>query len=251
MQLRCHHILVTGGSSGIGKAIAARLILGGAEVVITGRSLEKLQAAKDEINSDRLHILQWDISQTELIRQNLDKASELMNGFDGLVNNAALGSSQVTGRGYEPWDITPEEWDTLMSVNLRGAFFIMREAVDRMWAKGVKGNILNISSNAACMDIAGSYGLSKTGIIQMTRTFGKRFGSDGIIINGIAPGATFTPMISRYAKTIDQPYPRHAIGRFIRPDEIAELAFYLMSDYGEIICGHTVVADGGDTAAKL
>ena len=72
-----------------------------------------------------------------------------------------------------------------------------------------------------------------------------------IIINGIAPGATFTPMIASYAKTIDQPYPRHAIERIIRPDEIAELAFYLMSDYGEIVCGHTVVADGGDNSATL
>ena len=69
--------------------------------------------------------------------------------------------------------------------------------------------------------------------------------------SGIAPGATFTPMISRYAKQIDQPYPRHAIERFIRPDEIAELAFYLMSDYGVIVCGHTVVADGGDNCATL
>lgn len=64
-------------------------------------------------------------------------------------------------------------------------------------------------------------------------------------------GATFTPMIARYAHDINQKYERHAIERFIRPDEIAELAYYLMSDYGEIICGHTVVADGGDNAATL
>jgi NAD(P)-dependent dehydrogenase (short-subunit alcohol dehydrogenase family) len=76
---------------------------------------------------------------------------------------------------------------------------------------------------------------------------------DKIIVTGGGSGigATFTPMIARYAKNIDDPYPRHAIGRFIRPDEIAELAYYLMSDYGEIICGHTVVADGGDRAATL
>lgn len=86
-------------------------------------------------------------------------------------------------------------------------------------------------------------------IIKWTRAFGKKYGHDGIIINGIAPGSTFTPMISHYAKQIDQPYPRHAIERFIRPDEIAELAFYLMSDYGEIVCGHTVVAEGGYNCA--
>lgn len=78
-----------------------------------------------------------------------------------------------------------------------------------------------------------------------------RYGHNGIIINGIAPGATFTPMISDYAHDINQKYERHAIERFIRPDEIAELAFYLMSNYGEIICGHTVIADGGDNAATL
>ena len=101
------------------------------------------------------------------------------------------------------------------------------------------------------MDIVGSYGASKLSLIKWTRAFGKKFGKDGIIINGIAPGANFTPMIERYAKSVDQPYERHAIGRFIKPEEIAELAFYLMSDYGEILCGHTVVADGGDNMATL
>ena len=66
-----------------------------------------------------------------------------------------------------------------------------------------------------------------------------------------APGATATPMISHYCKDADAPYERHALGRFIRPEEIAELAAYLMSDMGEIICGHTVVADAGDRAATL
>ena len=124
---------------------------------------------------------------------------------------------------------------------------------DNRWSQSafanIWGNILNIASNAACMDIVGSYGASKQAIIKWTRAFGKKYGHDGIIINGIAPGATFTPMISHYAKQIDQPYPRHAIERFIRPDEIAELAFYLMSDYGEIVCGHTVVAEGGYNCA--
>lgn len=127
----------------------------------------------------------------------------------------------------------------------------MRNEVDYMLNKNIRGNILNFASNAACMDITGSYGASKEAVIKWTRAFGKRYGHNGIIINGIAPGATFTPMISDYAHDINQEYKRHAIERFIRPDEIAELAFYLMSDYGEIICGHTVVADGGDNAATL
>ena len=120
----------------------------------------------------------------------------------------------------------------------------MAKKTDLNWPFKMKP--VNIASNAACMDIIGSYGIAKLGLIRLTRALGKRYGSEGIIINGIAPGATFTPMIADYAFTIDQPYPRHAIERFIRVEEIAELAFYLMSDYGEIICGETVVADGGD-----
>ncbi len=99
------------------------------------------------------------------------------------------------------------------------------------------------------MKIIGSYGAAKSAIIKWTSAFGNQYGHNGIIINGIAPGATLTPMISRYAKSMNQKYERHAIERFIHPDEIAELAFYLMSDFGEIICGHTVVADCGDNCA--
>ncbi len=250
-KLRCCKVLITGGGSGIGKAIAKRFIDGGASVTILGRSLEKLENVKNEIESDRLFILQGDITRTNEIKEYIKKASALMGGLDGVVNNAGVGTGQVTGRGYEPWDITPEEWDTVTDINLKGAFFVMREAVDYMKENNIRGNILNISSNASCMDILGSYGSSKLSVLKMTRAFGKRFGHDGIIINGIAPGATATPMISRYCKDEDAPYERHAIGRFIKPYEMAELAYYLMSQFGEIICGHTVVADGGDNCATL
>ncbi len=250
-KLRCSKILITGGGSGIGKAIAKRFVEAGAMVTILGRNLEKLNVAKAEIDSDRLFVLQGDISEADEIKNYFLKASDLMDGLDGVVNNAAVGTSQVTGRGYEPWDITPDEWDIVTDINLKGAFFVMREAVDYMLANNIKGNILNISSNASCMDITGSYGSSKLSILKMTRAFGKRFGHNGIIINGIAPGATATPMISRYCKNENEPYERHAIERFIKPYEIAELAYYLMSDMGEIICGHTVIADGGDNAATL
>lgn len=251
MKLRCDKIIVTGGGSGIGAAIARRLIDAGAQVVAAGRTAEKLQKTAETIASENLHILEWDIADVNGIPQKLEEAAALMGGLNGLVNAAALGTGVLTGRGYEPWDITEDEWDALMDVNCKGTFFMMRDMIDYLLARHEKGNILNIASNAACMDIVGSYGVSKLGLIRLTRALGKKYGSEGVIINGIAPGATFTPMIARYAKHIDDPYPRHAIGRFIRPDEIAELAYYLMSDYGEIICGHTVVADGGDRAATL
>ena len=202
-----------------------------------------------DISSSKINYIKWDITDLYLFEQNIDRTKKLMGGLDGFVNAAAVSTAVLTGRGYEPWDITQDEWDALTDVNFKSAFFMMRNEVDYFISNGIKGNILNIASNAACMDIIGSYGAAKLSVMKWTRAFGKKYGRNGIIINGIAPGATFTPMIARYAHSVDQPYERHAIGRFIRPDEIAELAYYLMSDYGEIICGHTVVADGGDSAA--
>ncbi len=249
MKLRCTKVMITGGGSGIGKAIAKRFVQDGANVVIAGRSKEKLKNVCDEINSKNINYIEWDIAGVSQSEINFEKASSLMGGFDGLVNCAAIGTGALTGRGYEPWDITEEEWDKLTDVNFKAAFFMMRNTVDYFIKNKVRGNILNIASNAACMDIVGSYGAAKLAIVKWTRAFGNRYGREEIIINAIAPGATFTPMIARYAYSENQPYERHAIGRFIRTDEIAELAYYLMSDFGEIICGHTVVADGGDRAA--
>lgn len=248
MKLRNDKILVFGGGSGIGKAIAKRYCDAGAKVIIVGRNEEKLKDAAGEINSTNLYYKVFDITDIEKQRTLFKECFDILGGLNGFVNAAAVGSSYL-GRGYEPWDITETEWDTVTDINFKAAFFLMRNEIDYMLENSIRGNILNLASNAACMDIIGSYGASKEAIIKWTRALGKRYGHSGIIINGIAPGATFTPMISSYAHSIDQKYERHAIERFIRPDEIAELAFYLMSDYGEIICGHTVVADGGDKLA--
>jgi len=248
MKLRNENILIFGGGSGIGKAIAKRFIEAGARVCVTGRTKEKLEAAAREIGSERLFYRAFDITDIEGHLALFRECAEVMGGLDGFVNAAAVGSSAL-GRGYEPWDITPEEWDRITETDFKAAYFLTRNEIDYLLENRIRGNILNLASNAACMDIVGSYGAAKAAVIRWTRAFGKKYGHDGIIINGIAPGATFTPMISHYAHAIDQRYERHAIERFIRPEEIAELAFYLMSDYGEIICGHTVVADGGDNAA--
>ncbi len=250
MKLRNKNVLIFGGGSGIGKAIAMRFIAAGAKVMIVGRSEDKLKKAAEEINSENLFFEGFDISDVKNYSAFFCRVEETLGGLDAFVNSAAVCSDSL-GRGYEPWDVTEEEWDMMTDINFKAAFFLLRDEINYLKSKGICGNILNIASNAACMDIIGSYGASKEAIIKWTRSLGKRYGHNGIIINGIAPGATFTPMISHYAKDIDQKYERHAIERFIRPDEIAELAFYLMSDYGEIICGHTVVADGGDNCATL
>ena len=251
MRLRNDKMIIFGGGSGIGKAIAIRMINAGATVTIVGRTESKLKEVVEEIGSEKLFYKVFDITDISHHGDLFAECEHMMGGLNAFVNAAAMGTGQCTGRGYEPWDITEEEWDTLTDINFKAAFFLMRNEIDHMMARGVRGNILNLASNAACMDIEGSYGAAKESVIKWTRALGKRYGHHGIILNGIAPGATFTPMIARYAHDINQKYERHAIERFIRPEEIAELAYYLMSNYGEIICGHTVVADGGDNCATL
>lgn len=249
IRLRNDRVLVFGGGSGIGKAITKRLLDSGAHVVIAGRNIEKLQACKDELGCDKLFILPADVTHIHELNSYFCSAHSLMGGLNAFVNAAGVGSTIITGRGYEPWDITEKEWDIISGIDQKAAFFLMRDEIDYLKSAAIRGNILNIASNAACMDIIGSYGAAKLAITKWTRSFGKQFGHDGIIINAIAPGATITDMISHYGYDFSKPYPRHAIERYIRPEEIAELAHYLMSTYGEIICGHTVVADGGDNRA--
>ena len=251
IKLRNSHVLILGGSSGIGKAIAHRLVSEGARVVIAGRNIERLEIVRRELAFDNLYTLECDISNISSHEDIFACAERLMDGLNAFVNTAVIGTNVICGEGreWEPFDITEEEWDVLADTNFKAAYFLMRNEILYLKNREIKGNILNFSSNAMCMDVVGHYGAAKLAITKWTRAFGKQYGRDGIIINGIAPGAVVTPLIAHYAKSIEQPYPRHSIGRFIRPDEIAELAFYLMSNYGEIICGHTVVADGGDTFA--
>lgn len=250
MKLRNENVLVFGGGSGIGKAIAKRFADEGAKVMIVGRNEAKLENACNEIGLNNISFKAFDICDISRHFELFADCAKTLGRVDAFVNSSAV-SLESVGRGYEPWDITEQEWDMQTSVNFKAAYFLMRNEIDYMLQNKIRGNILNIASNAACMDIIGSYGASKEAIIKWTRAFGKKYGHNGIILNGIAPGATLTPMISSYAKTATQEYKRHAIERFILPEEIAELAFYLMSDYGEIVCGHTVVADGGDNAATL
>ena len=247
--LRNEKIVIFGGGSGIGRAIAVRFIEAGAKVIITGRTEEKLIETAKTINSENLFYKVFDITDIGHHINFFEECEKCIGEVSAFVNAAAIASSVYTGRGYDPWDVTEDEWDFLSDTNYKAAFFIMRNEINYMIQKGIRGNILNIASNGAYKGIFGSYGSAKLSIIKWTRTLGQRYGHKGIIINGIAPGATFTPMIARYAKKIDQHFPLHAIERLIRADEIAELAFYLMSNYGEIICGHTVVADGGDNDA--
>ncbi len=155
MKLRNNNVIVFGGGSGIGKAIAMRFCQEGAKVLIVGRTEEKLLHAKAEINSENLFVKAFDITKVDEHITLFEYAEKIMGRVDAFVNSAAIGGVQAFGRGYEPWDITSEEWDKFTDINFKSAYFLMRNEVDYLLSKSIRGNILNIASNAACMDIIG------------------------------------------------------------------------------------------------
>lgn len=239
LRLRVSKVLVTGGGSGIGLAIAKALINEGCHVCITGRDLEKLKKAKAEVNSDRLSVMQWDVCDISLIREKINEAAALCGGYlDGLVNNAGV---YVSSAGWNPWFETDEIWDKVWDTNLKAQIFLLRRFTNYLNHQvHMKGNICCISSMCSnSYEVRGSYEASKYALSRMVRSHAKQVIHLGIVINGINPGVVYSPM-SPYETNSSQ-----AIKRPIKAEEIADCAMFLMSEKAVICCGEMLNADGG------
>ena len=242
MELRCSKILVSGGGSGIGLAIAQKLVSLGAEVTLCGRTEEKLRRAAEGIGR-AAHWLVLDVRRIASFPEAVARAEELMGGLDGLVNSAgACAYTREWGKGM--FEQTEEDWDCVMDTNVKAPFFLSRLAAQYMRERGIRGNILNVVSEAAFVPASASYGASKHALRALTAGLAQAVIRDGIIVNGIAPGTTETDFV-------DIPHEiamhRQPIGRLGTPAEMAELAAFLMSREGENIIGQTVLSCGGST----
>ena len=239
-------ILVTGGSSGIGLAIAKKCVECGADVLITGRNKEKLEAAVSEIGKDHCVSMAWDISMTDEIENKLDECESILGGeISVLVNNAGIAPSKFWG------SVDEEEWDKIYSNNLKGLFFLTQSLTKR-WKKQISAyeyrKIVNISSQGGFVGATYPYRMVKWDIRGLTEGLGKTLVKDRIIVNGIAPGVVKTSMQQFSLEQGENLYTdQNPIGRVILPGEIAELAIYLISDAGNAIVGQTIVCDGGYT----
>lgn len=241
--LRGKKILVTGGSTGIGFSIAKKCLSVGASVLITGRSLDKLEEASLELNNPNLKYVVWDISDIKSLNEKLQEATELLGGdIDILVNNAGIiGSTNFP-------NISEETWDRVYSINSKGLYFLTQE-VCKIWmsrkAKDKMKKVINISSQGGFVGATYPYRLTKWDIAGLTQGLGVRLAPEGIIVNGIAPGVIATrmqPNISSNSENIFQPNP---VERYAFPEEIAELAIFLMGNGSNFIVGQTIVCDGG------
>lgn len=238
--LKGKKILVTGGSSGIGFQIVKKCLETGAEVLITGRSIEKLNDAKNGLNSDKLSILEWDVSDTKMVESKITETVNILGGLDIVFNNAGL---------YTPkrfFDIDDELFNTVMNANLKGLFFIAKKSAEYFLENKQKGKIINIASIRGIQGTTEPYGLSKWGVIGLTKGLGRDLAKEGIIVNGIAPGITATGINN--IDTKENAYcPDSKDSRVALAEEIAEIAIFLASDAANHIIGEVIVCDGGES----
>ncbi len=228
------HALITGGTSGIGLAIARKIVASGGQVTIVGRNEEKAKAIASELGCD---YLLCDLSDTNGMLQRMGDFLK-DHPVDILVNSAGM-------RDREPWlGTTPEGYDRVMNLNLKVPYFLSQLVAKDMIRRGVKGHILNISSSSSERPSWGPYQLSKRALNGMTLGFAHHLAPNGITVNGLAPGVTMTPMVSDVLEPGSLTH-NNPLRRAAAPEEIANLAVFLCSDLGNSIVGDTVMMTGG------
>lgn len=234
--------LVTGASRGIGYAIAKKLVQNGDAVVITGRKKETLERAAAELGKNVFPMV-WDAAEFDKAEEKIREAAEMLDGLDIVINNAGIFARRSEWDKRSLLQTTAKEWQEVIDVNASAVFFTMQASVNYMLKNAVKGNILNITSVAGEEPVFGAYGGSKILATGLTRGWGKMFASDGITINGIAPGPVATEM-NNWHEGDSMKHDRIPYGRFASIDEVAALAMYLLEEKAKMICGETVIIDG-------
>ena len=241
-SLEGHTAIVTGGSRGIGLAIARAYIAAGARVIITARGQQGLDEAVRTLGANGLAYRCDNADPADIAR--CAAAVALLGPVDILVNNAGI--SPIYKRAEH---VTVEEWDSIVDVNLRGCYFWAVEFAKRLFEAKLPGSIINVSSVSGTvpLDRLGVYATTKAGLEQLTRVLAREWADRNIRVNTIAPGWTATDFTgdlfsSRHGEALRADIP---MGRLAEPEDIAGAALYLASPAAGYVTGATITIDGG------
>jgi NAD(P)-dependent dehydrogenase (short-subunit alcohol dehydrogenase family) len=241
---------VTGATSGIGRATALAFAREGASVVAADINAEGNEATARLITDagGAALAVTCDVTSSDDIAAALDAAVDRFGRLDIAFNNAGI--EQPVKPAHE---ITDDEWDRLIAVNLRGAFVAMKAEIELMLRHG-GGAIVNTSSGAGVKGFAGqaAYAATKHGLIGLTKSAALDYAAQGIRINAVCPGIIDTEMMRRFTGDTDEGraavIAQEPVGRMGRPEEIAAAVLWLCSDAAAFVVGHALAVDGGFTA---
>jgi NAD(P)-dependent dehydrogenase (short-subunit alcohol dehydrogenase family) len=244
--LKGKNVLVTGGASGIGQATAARFLEEGCSVCVIDRSGEARARVGREL-PELTAAIDADVSNLEQVQAALAEAIDRMGSVDVLINNAGISIRH----GF--LDITPEEWDEVLNVNLKGAFYVAQAAARHMMDKG-SGVILNTASTAGSTGYPhyADYSASKGGVIALTMAMALEL-APVVRVNAISPGYVLTPMqrVEYTDAMLDAVNRKIPLGRHAKPAEIAALFAFLASEDAAFATGQVYVMDGAETTGGL
>ncbi len=244
--LKNKRVLITGGASGIGAATAARFLEEGAAVVVLDRDAKGRAQIQSQLPK-LAGTVDADVSNLNQVQAAFADAVRLMGGVDVLINNAGISIR------HDFLDITPEEWDKTIAVNLTGVFYVAQTAARHMWERG-SGVILQTASTNGLMGYPyyADYNATKAGVIELTKSMALEL-APKVRVCAVAPGYVLTPMqraeyTDEMLDTVNRKIP---LGRHAKPEEIAALFAFLASDDAAFMTGQVYTIDGAETAGGL
>jgi NAD(P)-dependent dehydrogenase (short-subunit alcohol dehydrogenase family) len=238
--------LVTGATSGIGKAVALRLAAGGAHVLVAGRDKQRGDAVVTTVRQSGgdADFISGELHDAESAHEFAGRAIDAGGGvLDILINNAGIGSFGPT-EGFDE-----ALFDQIFDTNVKVPFFLVGSLAPKMAARG-SGAIVNVTTMAADFGVPGMavYGASKAALTLMTKSWAAEFGPSGVRVNGVSPGPTRTPAVESMGDALDQIGAQSPLGYVAKPEEIAAAVTYLASDDASFVHGTILHVDGGRNA---
>ncbi len=249
MRLKDKVAIITGGAEGIGKAYTLGFVGEGAKVVVADWNMENLQKMEAEMKDEGRPFLglKIDVSIETDVQKLVNQTVSHFGRIDFLVNNAGISPKQ-RGKKQNLWEMSIEEWDRVMAVNIRGVFLCCHFAVPRMIERG-SGAIVSLSSQAAKAGSAitgAHYAISKAGVVGLTKMLAREIAPYKIQVNAVAPGRIDTPMIWDVPVEVNEQIRKNIpLGRLGKAEEVADPILFLLSDAASFITGVVIDINGG------